>query len=246
MKSKGLFTLLSLCLALPCAAQVGVNTTTPAGIFHVAAGGDSVVISTAGNVGVGVNPPATVKLDILGSTQGDALQIIDGLEKAGNLLTSDAQGNTRWNTPIGSAGQVEALLKLGPQNIGMDANTYTPIPTSSYTVQADGYHVFEIRWHARYASAPLTVARTTTHLQLIKHELATGQDVVADQYEMHRNITANATDAITFWATLSVSAKAGDVLSLRVRPSLAHADLILNNTVDLETTKIIVKRLNVR
>jgi hypothetical protein len=205
-----------------------------------------VLISTAGNVGVGVNPPATVKLDILGSTQGDALQIIDGLEKAGNLLTSDAQGNARWNAPIGSAGQVEALLKLGPQNIGTNTSTYTTLSGSSYIVQVDGYHVFEVRWYARYASAPSTVARTGTHLRLMKHELATGQDVLADQYEMHRNLTADATDAVTFWATLSVSAKAGDVLSLQVRPSVIHANLVLSKTVDLETTKIIVKRLNLR
>jgi hypothetical protein len=246
MKTRSIFTFFTLCLSLPCAAQVGINTMTPAGLFHVAAGGDSVVISTAGNVGVGVNPPATVKLDVLSDTPGGALQIIDGLQQKDYLLTSDGQGNARWNAPIGSAGQVEALRLLGPQTIPSDANIYTPIPTSSYTVQADGYHVFEVRWYARYASVPAATARTATHLQLMKHELATGQDVLVDQYEMHRNITANATDAVTFWVTLSVSAKAGDVLSLRVRPSLAHANLILDNSVDLETTKIIVKRLNVR
>ena len=238
--------LASFCLSLPCAAQVGINTSTPAGVFHVAAGSDSVVISTAGNVGVGVVAPATVKLDILSDSPGKGLQIIDGLQQPGYLLTSDASGNARWNAPIGSAGQVEALLLLGLQTIGTNVNTYTPISTSTYTVQADGYNVFEIRWYARYASEPSATARTGTHLQLMKHELSTGQDVVADQYEMRCNITADVTDAVTFWVTLSASAKAGDVLSLRVRQSLTHANLVLNNSNDLETTKVIVKRLNIR
>jgi hypothetical protein len=246
MKTRGAFLFFSLCLALYCGAQVGINTMTPAGVFHVAAGGDSLVISSDGNVGVGVSPASTVKLDILSDTEGGALQIVDGLQQEGHLLTSDSAGNARWSAPIGSAGQVEALLRLGPQTIGTSTSVYTAIPTSSYTVKADGYHVFEIRWYARYATAPSATTRTGTHLRLMKHELSTGQDIVADQYEMRRNITADATDAVTFWVTLSVNAKAGDILSLQVRPSLTHANLLLRNTVDLETTKIIVKRLNVR
>jgi hypothetical protein len=55
--------------------------------------------------------------------------------------------------------------------------------------------------------------------------------------------------------TLSVSAKAGDVLSLRVRQSYAYdpsASLIPGNDShddsdrDMETSKVIVKRLNIR
>jgi hypothetical protein len=85
---------------------------------------------------------------------------------------------------------------------------------------------------------PHCSTNTGTHLQLMKHEIAAGQDVVADQYEMRRNITADADDAVTFRVSLTARAKAGGVPSLRVRPSLAHADL--------QTAKIIVERLNAR
>jgi hypothetical protein len=245
MKTQTLLLALLL-LPLPAAAQIGINTQTPAGIFHVAAH-DSVIISTAGNVGIGLAPAPAAKLDILANSPAKALQIIDGLQQQGHLLTSDAQGNARWNAPIGSAGQVEALLPLGPQTIGPDAATHTPIPTSSYAVKADGHHVYEIRWYARYTPAPTATTRTGTHLQLIRHELATGQSTLADQYEMRRNI-AGPTDAITFWATLTVSAKAGDILTLQVRQSIApgNASLTRQNTPDPEPAKIIVKRLNIK
>jgi hypothetical protein len=231
---------------LTATAQVGVNTTQPEGAFHVKAGSnndkDVVVKDGTGNVGIHTTTPQA-KLEVVGSKPG-IVQIIDGLQAEGNILTSDADGNARWATPLGSAGKLEAVLELGAQDIA--AGNSVDVPTSHFSVKADGYHVYEIRWYATYASAPGRQVYTATHLQLILRSAATGVETVADEFEMYHDITTTAGDAVTFWMSLSTQAKAGDELSLIVRPSAAHATLQLRKTSKLTTSKVIVKRLNVQ
>jgi hypothetical protein len=53
-------------------------------------------------------------------------------------------------------------------------------------------------------------------------------------------------DAVTFRTSLSTRAKSGDELSLTVRPSIAHGDLLLRKDTTFTTAKIIVKRFNMR
>jgi hypothetical protein len=117
-------------------------------------------------------------------------------------------------------------------------------------VDADGYHVYEIRWYATYNPVPALDRQryTATHFQLILHPVAGTGDVVADQFEMHHDITTNPGDAATFWVSLSTRAKAGDELSLTVRPSAAHAGLQLKKDASdrAKTSKVIVKRLNIQ
>lgn len=237
---------LSLLLAAiaPAAAQdgVGVNTLQPEGAFHVKTdnGKDVVVSHATGNLGVHTTTPQA-KVDVVGS-----VQIVDGLQAEGRILTSDDEGNARWANPIGAAGKLEAVLELGVQTIAANSSVYTDIPTSHYTVQADGYHVYEIRWYATYASTPSRQTYTATHFQLILHSAATGTEAVADEFEMYRDVTTNTNDAVTFWLSLSTQAKAGDELSLTIRPSIAHANLQLRKADKLTTSKVIVKRLNMK
>jgi hypothetical protein len=224
----------------PLQAQVGINTENPSGLFHVAAD-DDVVIDNSGNIGIGTTAPAA-KLDVR-STVAGAVQIVDGLQAPDMMLTSDSVGNARWAKPMGSGGRVEAVLELAPQTFPASAST--AVSTSKHGVKAEGYHVFEIRWYAKYA-VPSRHIHTATHFQLVRKDAVTGNEAVVDEYEMYRNITTTADDAVTIWTTLSSYANAGDTLSLIVRPSIAHSAVSIVNTDKLRTSKIIVKRLNVR
>jgi hypothetical protein len=242
------FILFTLCLILAPALRanaqagegIGINTNQPEGIFHVKTdnGQDVVVKDGTGNLGIHTTTPQA-KVDVIGS-----VQIIDGLQAGGRILTSDDEGNARWANPLGSAGKLEAVLELGVQDIA--AGDFVDVPTSHFTVEADGYHVYEIRWYATYASAPSRQIQTATHFQLILHSAATGTDAMADEFEMYHDITTNAGDAVTYWMSLSTQAKAGDELRLMVRPSIAHATLQLRQAGKLSTAKVIVKRLNMR
>jgi hypothetical protein len=81
---------------------------------------------------------------------------------------------------------------------------------------------------------------------LKRKDVSADTTIVADEYEMWRNISTDPTDAVTIWTTLSTHAKAGDTLRLTVRPGTAHSTLYLRKADKLTTSKIIVKRLNVR
>jgi hypothetical protein len=235
MKAYSLLFFTVFCLSAQ--AQVGINTENPAALFHIAADED-VVIDNSGNVGIGTTSPAA-KLDVRG-----AVRIVDGLQASGMALTSDSVGNARWAQPItNSGGRVEAVLELAPQSFQQDV--YTPLPSSEYVIKAEGYHVFEIRWYAKYG-VPSRHIHTATHFQLVRKEAGTQNRSVADEYEMYRNITDDAADAVTIWTTLSSYANTGDVLSLVVRPSVSHSVVNIVNPDKLHTSKIIVKRLNVR
>jgi hypothetical protein len=108
---------LSLCLgcAFGAAAQapeglIGINTTTPQGILHIAAPQPSndVVIDTAGRMGLGIFP-STVKLDLKTSaTTPEAIRIQDGSQGERKLLTSDEYGAGAW-APMASGSWVAAL-----------------------------------------------------------------------------------------------------------------------------------------
>lgn len=90
-------------------SQVGINTSNPQDTFHVDGGkdndatgaptlgqqGNDVIITSAGNIGVGtVNPAARVEINN-GSISG-AIKIVDGSQADGKILTSDANGVGMW------------------------------------------------------------------------------------------------------------------------------------------------------
>ncbi|NDW08156.1 hypothetical protein D0T56_00575 [Dysgonomonas sp. 520] len=88
-------------------AQVGVNTESPQGVFHIDAArntsgntnvADDVVVDAQGRIGVGTNNPQT-KVEIRSSTQGGGFRLQDGSQGSGMVLTSDANGNGKWSAP---------------------------------------------------------------------------------------------------------------------------------------------------
>ncbi|NDW08900.1 hypothetical protein [Dysgonomonas sp. 520] len=59
---------------------------------------DDVVVTSAGNVGIGTNSPQT-KVDIRSTTQGKGFRLQDGSQGNGKVLTTDGNGNGSWKTP---------------------------------------------------------------------------------------------------------------------------------------------------
>ncbi|NDW08390.1 hypothetical protein [Dysgonomonas sp. 520] len=106
MKKK-LLILSALFFTATLTAQVGVNTESPQGVFHIDAArdtsgdtnvADDVIVNSSGNLGVGTNDPQT-KVDIRSSTQGGGFRLQDGTQGNSMVLTSDANGNGRWSAP---------------------------------------------------------------------------------------------------------------------------------------------------
>lgn len=102
MKQLFLFIFSLLTIGL-CNAQVGVNTNSPLGVFHIDPlmnttqwGGvlnndsDDFIITNDGKVGIGTASPST-KLDLRGK-----VKYVDGTERQGYILTTDANGFARW------------------------------------------------------------------------------------------------------------------------------------------------------
>ncbi|NDW08803.1 hypothetical protein [Dysgonomonas sp. 520] len=232
------------------AQSIGINTQNPTNTLHIDAAKDNsatptgtqlqndVVVDNEGRLGIGTTTP-NGKVSIVSNVPG-AIQLIDGQQQQGLILTSDADGNARWSLPIPSTGKIEAIIELGPQEIATVAGLYVPVPTSTYTVKADGYHVVEIRWYATYSAAYTRDQMTSTHIRLLKN------NELVDEYEAYQDITPNITDAVTFFTSLATYAKAGDVLNLVVRPGFAPGNMILAKSENLRTSKMIIKRLTMR
>lgn len=93
--------------AMMVSGQVGINTPSPAGLFHVNGGtsatdtnpSNDVVVTRTGNVAIGHNSPS-VKLDI--KTAGTSanpvfgFKLADGSQDTNKVLYSDANGVGTW------------------------------------------------------------------------------------------------------------------------------------------------------
>ena len=103
-------------------AQVGINTQSPKGAFHVNGksndlsntnpSDDFIVSNETGNVGIGLDNP-TVKLDIktagTSTTPIPGLKLADGNEGSGKVLYSDENGVATWQ---------DIKLFTGTQKVG--------------------------------------------------------------------------------------------------------------------------------
>ena len=108
MKKSIIFSI-SLLLGVWAFGQVGIGTTSPQGILHIDAAkntvttgstpsnfSDDVIVTPAGNVGIGTLTPGT-NLEINNATAG-AIKIVDGTQGVGKVLVSDANGVGTWQT----------------------------------------------------------------------------------------------------------------------------------------------------
>lgn len=122
-------------------AQVGVNTNTPLGTFHIDGAKDNlppatptasqisndVIVTSAGNVGIGTISPSR-KLEIVSSTT-PAFKLVDGSQNANYVLMSDASGNASWKATtqviLGNFGS-GINSAMGPGNFYIGASITLP------------------------------------------------------------------------------------------------------------------------
>ena len=99
MRKKIPISLILLLLIISLSAQVGINITTPQGVFHIDPQGDTsgstntsddVIIDANGNMGIGTITPTT-KMDIRGK-----IRIADGNQQNGYVMTTDGNGFGKW------------------------------------------------------------------------------------------------------------------------------------------------------
>ncbi|NDW10585.1 hypothetical protein [Dysgonomonas sp. 520] len=114
MKKSSLILLIFLAVTA-LKAQVGVNTESPQGVFHIDAArntsgntnvADDVVVDAQGRVGVGTNNP-TNKLSVHTTGDNTGLYLPNG-SASGRVLTSDAQGNGVW---VSGAVQYQTMVE---------------------------------------------------------------------------------------------------------------------------------------
>lgn len=150
---KYVFIVAIVCFGCQLQAQIGINTESPQGIFHIDGAGntsgssnvsDDVIVKANGNVGVGTVSPTT-KLHI--ETDGvtfPAMRLSDGSEGLNKVLGSkDANGNMTWFDPPYS--WAKAFYLTGSKSFpnGKEAFLY------SAQIPKAGTYVVVLRWWGR-------------------------------------------------------------------------------------------------
>ena len=119
MKKKIPILLILLIVSAVICAQIGINTENPKALLHIdgassaattnpssgtvtaVQAADDIVITTSGNLGIGVLSPQA-KVDIKSNTVGGGLRIQDGNQGQNRVLVSDANGVGAWSS-VGSS-----------------------------------------------------------------------------------------------------------------------------------------------
>lgn len=203
-----------LCFILPATSQVGINTQSPTGILHIdpqansaTVTTDDVVVTTAGNVGLGtISPQAKLHLNV--SSSETALRIEDGNEKADRVLVSaDATGGATWGAIKGSGG--ETFMSTVAQSFTTSGGTlYITGTTTRYNVTGEGPYLVYLRWWGK--SATVSSSRTQAYIRLLKN----GTIVDTVQYY----IATEANTAFSLTVALMANCVPGDYLEITITP----------------------------
>ena len=161
---KNIILFAALFISTAAFSQVGINTSTPEGVFHIDSKknnnniaststtvADDVVVSNTsgkeGNVGLGTKDPS-VKLEIqTGGTSSSVIpgfKLVDGTQNADYILTSDANGVARWQKgpalrvitgEKGSQGAHIPYIKTGG-GVWYATGAYIDLPVGKWLVTA--------------------------------------------------------------------------------------------------------------
>lgn len=132
MKRKILF--LCFLISQIAVAQVGINTPSPQGAFHIDGAKDNpnagspsttqqsndFIVTSSGSVGVGTIAPVT-KIDIISSSPG-AIKIADGNQADSKVLMSDAYGVGTWKTPASIRATANGVFPSPSTNVSSNGS----------------------------------------------------------------------------------------------------------------------------
>lgn len=208
----------------PVFAQIGINTEIPLALLHVDGAKDNadsptaaqisndIVITAAGNMGIGTLAPA-VKFDIAnaGATTSP-LRIVDGTTISNRVLESDADGIAGWTQQPPSYTKTYRASQFGQkfiyaQRTLMPLNEEIVIPQPGkylLTLQWWGYNRMDGTGHILSGYVYVRIKNSSTDL---------------DQIEYYLIGTTN--DVLTFTTSLYLGDRlTGDKIELIIRPMI--------------------------
>ncbi|MDQ1095264.1 MULTISPECIES: hypothetical protein [Chryseobacterium] len=187
-------------------SQVGINTSNPQNTFHIDAGKDNastgtptaaqqandVIVTSAGNVGIGTVSPSS-KLEINNGTVNGAIKIVDGTQGDGKVLTSDANGLGTWKST--TITNVTGVTPNSNTPYGTTAdkymNAYIDVPQGNWFVFIGLLVNGANAANTNYASR-LTLSSSTTALEENNFSFISGNRFVLTQ------ISNGSAGAVTF------------------------------------------------
>ena len=214
MKTSYILLVLALCFILPANSQVGINTLSPTGVFHIdpknnspASTTDDIVITSAGNIGLGTLTPQA-KIHINTASTETALRINDGNERASRVLVSaDATGGVTWGAIKSSGGETYTSTVAQTFTGGTATKLYLKGTTTRYNITGTGAYLVYFRWWGRSTA---TSGVTSAYIRLLKN------GTVVDTVEYYIATTANSPFSLT--VALMATCVAGDYLELTLNP----------------------------
>ncbi|PXV69020.1 hypothetical protein CLV62_101287 [Dysgonomonas alginatilytica] len=215
-----LFTL-SLGQVLP---QIGINTENPSAMFHIDGAMDNlasptaaqilndVVVTSAGNIGVGTVTPS-VRLEIVKGASSP-LRIVDGSTMTAKVLESDANGVAGWTE------QPPSYAKSYRASAGGQKFYYATIAVLTMdqpiVIPQNGKYLLTLRWWG-YNRLDVASRHILSGYIFVRKQGA--GTVYLDQIEYYMNGTIN--DVLTFTTSLYLGDRvANEVIEILVRPAI--------------------------
>lgn len=205
--------------------QVGINTRTPKGLFHIDAGAntdlsgiytDDIIINSTGCVSIGANTIPSSRIDITApSLKGLILQ--DGTQKNKSILHSDAQGGASWKPYETSSKKFISNASPGYkfQSKSIAGVSPTIIPFPKMEIDLDGNYIIILRFFGWRGLSPGTTTYKKYDAGYFEFRV---NGTLKDQPEHY--LTINDRDYFSFDIPFFFnSAKKGDIITLKLWPS---------------------------
>lgn len=207
--------------------QVGINTTSPLGVFHLHGVLTDVIVNEDGNMGVGtLSPQAKIHIKTGGTAASPVtgLRIKDTNEGVNKILTAiDNSGSATWKQVKGSKGELlHAQKQTFPKGVRTTIKFYEYSGKSYISIPEDGNYLVFIRWWGNQTGLSPTGPINHTVIYLDRYILATATTTNADIREMYF-AGSNAVGWFGFTTLMFASeCKKGDKLSISLLPNYCN------------------------
>lgn len=214
-----------LLFSLKASTQVGINTSSPQGVFHLHGTATDVIVDQNGNIGIGTpTPQAKIHIKTSGTSASPVtgLRIKDTNEGVGKVLTAmDNTGNAIWRQGKGSRiTMLHVWKQTFPVGVKTSLGFYEYNGNTNIQVPDDGNYIVVIRWWGNQTGLG-TGPYNHCVLYLDRYNLLSGTTTNIDTREEYF-AGSNAVDWFSFTSMLfAPDCKKGDVLKLNLLPGLA-------------------------